>query len=160
MLPLRPFDFPPSPHPASQGVPPSLYPKCHGTRLSDRHLLVYGLLQADPPQTLLRSSPSTTPPSTPNPYVLITVHYHLAPPYSSFHSHKADRQGSCQRPSEEKRRPGQGWSRPRYRSRKAQRYDPPFRLQLLKKVDPRARSSRAIKAEDGYRARSDSPLLL
>ena len=49
------------PHPASQGVPHSPYPKSHGTRLSDRHFLVYGLLKADPPQTLLHSTPSTTP---------------------------------------------------------------------------------------------------
>ena len=67
-MPLRPVDFPP--HPASLVF--LLLPKCHGTRLSDRHFLVHGLLKADPPQTLLRPHPTAASPSTSHPYVLIT----------------------------------------------------------------------------------------
>lgn len=76
------------------------------------------------------------------------------------HSHKAFRQGKCQRPSEEKRREGARWSRPRDGSRQAQRCNPPFRFQLFKKFCARASSRRAIKATPGHRTRSYSSLLL
>jgi len=80
LLSFRPFDFPPSPRPASQVF--LLLPKSHGTRLSDRHFLVHELLKADPPQTILRTHPTTTPPSTSHPYVLKATSIALNPTHS------------------------------------------------------------------------------
>ena len=158
LLPLRPFDFPPSPRP---------HHLCSSSSQETWNLTFKSTLPgAWAAQG--RSSPNAPTPPPPNnsPLNPLPVRPDNTPvPFISLiltlllHSHEADRKVRSHRPSEEKRCARKGWSGSRHRSCKAQRYDPTFRFQL-QKGRPRACPPRTIKATARHRTGPYSSLLL
>ena len=158
-MPLRPFDFPPSPPSASHIRSSSSQETWNLTFKSTLPgaWAAQGRSFPNAPTPPPRNNfPRNPPPVRADnaPALFIALILTLL-----FHSHEADRQVCSHRSSEEKRCARKGWSGSRHWSCKAQRYDPAFRFQL-QKVCSRACPPRTIKATARHRAGPYSSLLL